>query len=128
HVGGGTLNMMSPFKTFLNYRNGLSLLVKNYPHSDFKWVLFNRLLLDGLSAINFLVRGLPQHSYQIWKAHRAFFKQWDKSLEKREKLLKNVREPNKMGLFHGSIIYHYFLKNGKRFSSLPEQLFERYNP
>ncbi|MFT6210319.1 MAG: GT2 family glycosyltransferase, partial [Bacteroidia bacterium] len=31
HVGGGTLPKSNPFKTFLNFRNGLELLAKNLP-------------------------------------------------------------------------------------------------
>ena len=35
HVGGGTLNSESPFKTYLNYRNNLLMLYKNLkPKSD----------------------------------------------------------------------------------------------
>ncbi len=30
HFGGGTLNRFSPFKTYLNFRNNLYLLLKNY--------------------------------------------------------------------------------------------------
>lgn len=123
HVGGGTLAMMSPFKTFLNYRNGLSLLVKNYPYSDFKWVLFKRLILDGISGLNFLARGLPQHTWQIYKAHRAFFKQWDKALEKREKLAKSHKNINRSGFFRGSIIWQYFLGRKNKFEQLPKHRF-----
>src|SRR5687768_12698545 len=31
HVGGGTLSKINPHKTYLNFRNSLSLLVKNMP-------------------------------------------------------------------------------------------------
>lgn len=123
HVGGGTLAMMSPFKTFLNYRNGLSLLVKNHPYSDFKYILFKRLILDGLSAINFLMRGLPAHTVQIYKAHRAFFKQWDVVIAKREALTKTHKNINRTGVFRGSAIWQYFLSRKRKFSSLPTSRF-----
>lgn len=123
HVGGGTLAMMSPYKTFLNYRNGLALLVKNAPGNGYKTKLTRRLLLDGLSAINFVLRGLPQHAFQIWKAHRAFFKNWDLWQSKREEIQKNVKYANRKGYFHGSIIGHYFLSRNRKFSQLPIERF-----
>ncbi|TXC77003.1 glycosyltransferase family 2 protein [Luteibaculum oceani] len=123
HVGGGTLAMMSPFKTFLNYRNGLSLLVKNYPYSDFKFILFKRLLLDGLSAINFVLRGIPRHAIEIYKAHRAFFKDWKLVLDKRERLQEEHKDVNRTGVFNGSAIWMYFVSRKRKFGKFPTRRF-----
>ncbi len=125
HVGGGTLDMMNPRKTFLNYRNGLALLVKNAPGSNYKARLTTRLLLDGLSAINFVLRGLPQHALQIWKAHRAFFKNWDHWLEKRQEIQADTTYRNRSGYYHGSIIYQYFVRRKRKYSQLPKHRFSQ---
>ncbi len=35
HVGGGTLDKTNPYKTYLNFRNGLSMLYKTCQKIDF---------------------------------------------------------------------------------------------
>jgi GT2 family glycosyltransferase len=47
HVGGGTLNYQSPRKTYLNFRNSLLMIHKNYDGFLF-WLLLRRMLLDGI--------------------------------------------------------------------------------
>ena len=54
HVGGGTLNSSSPFKTYLNFRNNLFMLYKNLPFLKLLITLLFRLPLDGIAAITFL--------------------------------------------------------------------------
>ena len=66
HVGGGTLNQGSRFKTYLNYRNNLLMLYKNLEKNRFK-TIFTRLLLDGLSSIKLILDGRPLHIFSILK-------------------------------------------------------------
>ena len=47
HKGGGTLNVESPRKTFLNFRNNLLMLYKNLPDKDLKPVMRLRFWLDS---------------------------------------------------------------------------------
>ena len=54
HVGGGTLNVGSPFKTHLNFRNNLYMLFKNLPLSSLFIIMPIRLVLDGIASITFL--------------------------------------------------------------------------
>jgi GT2 family glycosyltransferase len=56
HVGGGALPYNSPFKTYLNFRNGLFLLYKNLPDENFRKILLIRRILDGVAACLFIVR------------------------------------------------------------------------
>ena len=49
HVGGGTLNAGSPFKTHLNFRNNLFMLFKNLPISSLFTTIPMRLVLDGVA-------------------------------------------------------------------------------
>ncbi|HAA17299.1 MAG TPA: dTDP-Rha--alpha-D-GlcNAc-pyrophosphate polyprenol alpha-3-L-rhamnosyltransferase [Cytophagales bacterium] len=69
HVGGGTLNATSPFKTYLNFRNNLWLITKNLPTTQFVWKFPLRLILDGLAGLKFLVEGKGNHTRMIVKAH-----------------------------------------------------------
>ena len=54
HVGGGTLNVGSPFKTHLNFRNNLYMLFKNLPLSSLFTIIPIRLILDGIHLLLFL--------------------------------------------------------------------------
>ena len=46
HVGGGTLPKSNPMKTFLNFRNNLTMLYKNLDDRDLQHVMFIRWFLD----------------------------------------------------------------------------------
>ena len=50
HVGGGSLPQGNPRKTFLNYRNNMSTLVKNLPSGKVLPLVFIRYFLDIISA------------------------------------------------------------------------------
>ena len=58
HYGGGTLNKISPRKTFLNFRNSLLLLYKNLPASKLQNVLNKRKYLDKLAAFVFYIKAV----------------------------------------------------------------------
>ena len=55
HIGGATLQETNPQKTFLNFRNSLLNVIKNVPKQWFLFVVFSRLVLDGVAGIKFLV-------------------------------------------------------------------------
>ena len=56
HLGGGTLNTSSPFKTYLNFRNNLIILLKN-KRGHWPLFMFRRMTLDGLAAWRMLLEG-----------------------------------------------------------------------
>lgn len=85
HVGGGTLNKQNPRKTFLNFRNNLTMLVKNLPAGSLIPVIFARLLLDGLAGLYFGYKNGWSHLAAILKAHFAFYGEIPKSLRMRQK-------------------------------------------
>ncbi len=118
HLGGGTLNMMSPFKTYLNYRNGLTLILKNHFHTPIFPVLFIRMILDGLSGVNFLMRMMPRHTIAILKGHISFYSNLSHTLKKR-KVLKAISKKNTpFGMYQKSIVSAYFIGKVKQFSQL----------
>lgn len=109
HVGGATLNEGHPRKTFLNFRNSLLMLTKNLPERKLFFLLFIRLCLDGLAGIQFILKGKFKHCWAIIKAHFAFYSLINKILKK--------RTGNKADNYYHckSIVYQYFVKNGKVF-------------
>ena len=112
HVGGATLKDSNPKKTFLNFRNSLLMLTKNLPFEQLFPILFIRLCLDGIAGIQFIFKGKLNHFFAIIKAHFSFYALINKTLKKRKgKTSKRYYHTN-------SIVYRYFIKNGKVFDEI----------
>lgn len=73
HVGGATLQQGNPKKTYLNFRNSLLMMVKNLPKRGLFWVIFFRMILDGVAGMRFLTQGKFGHTFAILKAHFSFY-------------------------------------------------------
>ncbi len=104
HLGGGTLSGVSPYKTYLNFRNNLAMLFKNLPKGRTEAVLFARMLLDGLSALIFLIGGKPDFYRAVLKAHADFRRR--KPELKKQRTLSDVRPE---GVYRGSVMLRYAL-------------------
>lgn len=116
HVGGGTLNAGSPFKTHLNFRNNLFMLFKNLPTSSLFTIIPMRLVLDGVAALTFLnkAKGL-EHVLAIAKAHFSFYFAIPKLIAKRQK----INQKNSLvGKMYWSILVKNKMNGTKRFSEL----------
>ncbi len=74
HLGGGSLPMGNPRKTYLNFRNNLLLLHKNLPDADRKSALICRRLLDTLAWIKSVVTLNFGDAGAILHAHRDYRK------------------------------------------------------
>lgn len=110
HVGGATLPVDSPKKTFLNFRNGLFMLLKNLPQENLYKTLFIRLIFDGIAGIRFLLQGKIRFTWAIFKAHMNFYHNFLK--------FKNKRPKQTFPSYYNtkSIVWLYFVKNKKFFS------------
>jgi len=109
HVGGATLQTNNPRKTFLNFRNSLWMMTKNVPSSQLLPVFLIRLILDGVAGMRFLSKGQFAHFFAILKAHYNFYFKFFYFLNKRgSKQYRNYYKSS-------SILYRYFVKNGKVF-------------
>lgn len=84
HVGGATLQEISPKKTFLNFRNSLFSLVKNLPKNKLVTIIFTRLVLDGIAGVKFLFELKPKHTIAIINAHFSFYRNLGSILDKRK--------------------------------------------
>ncbi|MGV4412995.1 glycosyltransferase family 2 protein [Chryseobacterium sp. T1] len=84
HVGGGTLNKQNPQKTYLNFRNNLSMMLKNLPSNQLYLILF-RLTLDGIAGIYLMFTQGFSHTWAIVRAHFGFYGQFFGTLKKRQK-------------------------------------------
>lgn len=117
HLGGGTLSAGNPQKTFLNFRNGLSLLFQHTPASALWWKLPVRLALDFIAACQMLLHAQPENAWMILKSHRAFMSKL--AVECREKnALKNRLPYSVPGQYKKSILWKYFIQKKKTFPEL----------
>lgn len=113
HVGGATLSVLNPKKTFYNFRNSLLNLFKNAKGVNTYCSIFVRMVLDAIAAIQFLIQGKPKHFLAIVKAHLSFYKMLPKFLQKRKK---NASEITYFKI--KSIVFQYFILKKKHFKQL----------
>ncbi|CAM3429367.1 glycosyltransferase family 2 protein [Aequorivita lipolytica] len=113
HVGGATLAVLNPQKTFYNFRNSLLNLLKNANGTQAFTSILMRMLLDGIAAFQFLVQGKPQHFLAVIKAHFSFYGFIPKFLQKRR-----IHASELKYFSVKSIVFQYFIKNKKVFNEL----------
>ncbi len=123
HLGGGTLEYLSPRKVFLNFRNSLYTLLKNEPAGKLCWLLPARLLLDALAAARFAAKGQFRAIGAILQAHFSFYGSWGKTLRKRREAAQIIEKQrigpdDKAGVFPGSIVFTHYARRVKEFSKL----------
>lgn len=110
HLGGGTLDNMKPQKTFLNFRNSLFNLVKNAPGPGVWWLVFVRMILDGLAGLVFIKQGKIVHSWAILKAHFSFYRHLVYFIAKRKGFLKKNRYYRAV-----SVVWNYYVLKRRYF-------------
>ncbi len=116
HVGGGTLNASSPFKSYLNFRNNLIIMQKNLPFGEAVFKVFVRLWLDLAAWFQFAFKGKLGFAFSINKAHYHFFKAFFKTAAKRSSSQISLKKHD--GVLNGSIVWKYFIGKKKKFSDL----------
>lgn len=118
HVGGGTLSYESPQKTFLNFRNSLWMIHKNYegtPPLLFKVIA--RMTLDQIAFFRFLSMGKVHNAISILKAHYHYYKSIRK-LKKKRKAIPKMGIQKMNGYSNKFIIWEYFIKQNRTFKSI----------
>jgi GT2 family glycosyltransferase len=114
HVGGGTLPKKSSQKTYLNFRNNLSLLFKNLP-SDLLFPVFAvRFPLDGIAALKFLFEAGFKDFYAVLRAHYYFYTHFRSLKQKRNQFKQSMVR----GIYKANLVSEYFLKKKKYFTQL----------
>ena len=116
HVGGGTLPKSNPRKTYLNFRNNLSMLYKNLPASRRFRVLALRLLLDYVAALKFLLERKPQEFKAVFCAHRHYRKRKPALRQKRAAL-----NPHEVScIYQGHLLLDFYFLRKKHYSHLKQ--------
>ncbi len=118
HVGGGTLNKTSTYKTFLNFRNNLILLCKNHPPHFFFAKLFTRMIMDGIAGCKFLLTGQFEHFLAVLKAHYSFWKTIKTTFKKRKQLKSEITKHTTSAVYLHSIVADFYLRGKKTFKEI----------
>lgn len=118
HVGGGTLPKTNPRKTYLNFRNGLALLYKNAAPGELYSPMFQRLLLDGVAGLRFLIAGEFANFQAVLRAHFSFYSRFGYWRKRRLAAKPQLRVAERAGVYNGSLVWAYFARGKRRFSEL----------
>lgn len=113
HLGGGTLAYHSPRKTYLNFRNNLYLISKNFPLPTLLWLLPLRWALDMAAGLRLSIHQSPAHLWAICRAYLHFMKTLPHTLRKRQKL------PHTLRLYPHSVVWQHFVRKKQKYSELP---------
>ena len=120
HVGGGTLPKSNPMKTFLNFRNNLTMLYKCLPDSELRHVMRWRWALDYLAAWEMLLLKRNLGDFRaVYRARRAF-RCWrhqfdaDRQAIQASRHLSSVPESRRF-----SLLWQYYVRGRHHFSDLP---------
>ncbi|WP_420581458.1 glycosyltransferase family 2 protein [Reichenbachiella sp.] len=116
HVGGGTLNKLNPRKTYLNFRNNLSLLFKNESTMNLVWKFPIKWGLDIAAALKFGLGQSWSHSWAVIRAHIDFLMFLPKNLKKR----KQVQASRKTTVRNSPFLlpFQYFIKGRTTYKDL----------
>lgn len=127
HLGGGTLSAQSAHKTYLNFRNNLTMIVKNDYRKGIFFMLFQRMVLDGAAFFHLLFSRNYKHSLAVLKAHASFYRNLPSAIRDR-KYWKNKRTGiNHTGFYRNSIIKDFYLHKKKTFDALSDIDFNSQN-
>lgn len=118
HIGGGSLNYDSPFKTYLNFRNSLFMLYKNLPEEKLFSTLFKRKILDGLAAVMFLIHGRFSHFRAVLKSHVSYYSSKGELKRKREMVRKLGKDHTAGLILNKSIVFEFYIKGIKTYNRL----------
>ncbi len=118
HLGGATLNYMSPQKTMLNFRNNLYMIYKNIAPGKFSGMLITRLFYDTVAAFKFLFSLQFTHFFAVIKAHCQFWFTMHRFAPKRKENLKHNTTYDHPEVYNRSIVKDFYLRGKRRFSEL----------
>jgi GT2 family glycosyltransferase len=118
HVGGGTLKVESPQKTFLNFRNNLLMVYKNIPADRLQSVMRLRFVLDYLAMVKFILTGHFGNAFAIIKARIACRRLKKEYPPVRAENLSKTIISSIPEIFPQSLILNFYFKRKKRFTDI----------
>ena len=118
HIGGASLSNQSSRKHYLNFGNNLLMLYRNLPPAVWRKVFLRRCVLDSIALLKSLLSLQPRHALAILRAYKDALGMMKSFSHHRP--LPGAAPPLP---YQGSIVFDYYLKGRKHFSSLPKNRF-----
>jgi GT2 family glycosyltransferase len=121
HWAGAALSAERYPKMYLNHRNGLVMMVKNYSLKNLLGNFPGRLFLDWITVISSLFRGEPKRALAVLAAHAYVMTRWRSILKKRRRvqLLRKVPDSELARVIYPhSVVWRYFIRKLRTFTQL----------
>ncbi|MGB4577711.1 MAG: glycosyltransferase family 2 protein [Paludibacter sp.] len=118
HVGGGTLHVEHPRKTYLNFRNNLLMLYKNLPHKSLKKILFWRCVIDYAAAFQLFITGKPKNARSVIQARKDFKTMLPDFENKRKENILYATRTDYPEMLKKSIVFEYYFKRNQTYNQL----------
>lgn len=128
HVGGGSLPQGNPRKTYLNFRNNLAMLIKNYSGKFFWPTLMIRFWLDNIAILQAIVKRQWGDVRAIMLAIYGVLFHLPEKLGQRKIAWQQVAQskigkPRQAGRYKRSLVWDYFIRRRTKFSHLKHSAF-----
>jgi len=118
HVGGGTLHVEHPYKTYLNFRNNLLMLYKNLPQKSVKKILFWRSMIDYAAAFQLFITGKPKNARSVIRARKDFKTMLPDFENKRKENILYATRTDYPEMLKKSIVFEYYFKRNRTYNQL----------
>jgi len=120
HVGGGTLPKSNPMKTYLNFRNNLSMLYKNLDETELGRVMAVRKVLDYVAAFKMLVVDRNRGEFLAVLKARRDFSRWKPQLAEKRAWVQGRRTVKEVSALRNfSLLWQYYFRGKRTYGTLP---------
>lgn len=121
HVGGASLPKSNPYKTYLNFRNNLTMLYKDLPEERLRSVMCMRFVLDLVAAAQFLLTGKTGDAKAVLRARRDY-NRWKKSFSAQRRTIQGRRRlPHTHDTSPLSLLWQFHVRGKRKWSALAKQ-------
>ncbi len=121
HLGGGTLPQGNPQKTYLNFRNNLTMLHKCLLPAQCRRVMRMRWLLDNVAAWKALILDRNIKEFKAIRKARKDFKQWREDFPNEALLLAEQGfTPTPSSAPDIVVLWQYYFRHKRLFSQFPQ--------
>lgn len=118
HLGGATLSYQSPYKTYLNHRNSLILMLTNTSNKELLKYIIPRIILQQISFIKDFITGNFSHAFAQLKAGLWIFFHPKFILKKRNHVKSLSPKYNSNYFYSKSIVFDYFILFKRNFKKI----------
>lgn len=124
HLGGGTLPQGNPQKTFLNFRNNLTMLYKCLPEEDLRKVMRARWWLDRLAALQALVLKFNLGDCRAILRARREFKRWRHDFDADRQQIQASRQlgGSLADRLPFSALWQYYVKGNRQYKKIMSKM------